>query len=436
MLACGGAGRDRGRVCVELLRQFSARPLAPLNRSRPGPPKALDLKSIRSKKRTWATRAMQQVHPVTDVRRQGGISGRSHLDAHGRPSRSWNVEIQKSILILSKKHELMSSAMSRMCLSVAALLAMCGAIHASQTRNEDKICISPAIGLERKSDDDPQRFPIWGKPFGIECDGQGISLRLSVTHENINNSHIGSRNYDPNIVAYMSDFDFERDFGRWIHASVHRRKGSPVVSLRLNTIDFDEDNYMTGWRLRNGHLFVGLNDTRTSFTLDNEARIELDFRILKNTIGQSAKDSYSGRRVLIGAVAKWNESPPRTNTDHFLEINIDITNGYSFYYNEKPRLECEDRSYDRCFYSDTGRSAEGREIRYMPPLSSQQFANDLQAWTHLKIPLAATYRNLPWASRPDSWNRAIVTGVYIGIESIGATDTEIELMNYRVADMP
>lgn len=248
------------------------------------------------------------------------------------------------------------------------------------------------------------------------------------------NSHNGSRNYDARAAAYMSDFDFAKDFGRWVRAGARDDGGAPVLSLGLDTIDFDEANAVTGWPLRYGHLFVGFNDTTASFNLDRNAVVEFDLRIATAAVSDAAKPGYSGRRVVVGALAAWNEAPPRANKAHFLETDLIISDGYSRMYHEKPRPDCNDIDYDRCFYDENGRYAEGREINFQKTLHGPELTPDPQAWTHIRIPISQIYRSLPWVSQPQAWTKVRVTGIYIAIESMGATNTQIEIRNYHVRD--
>ena len=353
--------------------------------------------------------------------------------------------------LILKRHVLLLSCFMKLNVSSGfrlvfiTILALTGsgngratAFAAELTRvgESQKLCVAPIIGLEPKSAEDPRRYPKWGPAFGDDCVGQRAALKLSVTHENMRNTHFGSRNYDPNVAAYMADFDFEKDFGRWLSASVRSENGASVLSLKLDTIDFDEVNVTTGWPLRYGHLFVGLNDSTAIFSLDRDAVVEFDLRLASATVSQALNPAYSGRRVMVGAVAKWDEAPPRTNTAHYLEADLMLSPGYSRMYNEKPRPGCDDLDYDRCFYSDNGQYAEGREIGFQKTLHGPELASDPQAWTHVRIPLGAAYRSLPWLSKPESWSVAKVTGIYIGIESIGATNSEIEIKNYRIQDIP
>jgi hypothetical protein len=338
-----------------------------------------------------------------------------------------------------------SHVLSGLRLAFVAILALTGgergvtpafAAELSRIGESGKLCISPADGLEKTSADNPRLYVRWGRPFGVNCSGGSGAFKLGVTQESMQNSHTGSRNYDPNVAAYMADFDFDKDFGRWLSAAVNREGDEPVVSLRLDTIDFDEVNTITGWPLRQGHLFVGLNDGTVSFSLDRDAVVEFDMRVSTAAVSNAANPTYSGRRIMVGALARWTEAPPRANTAHFLETDLMISDGYSRMYNEKRRPDCDDADYDRCFYDENGRYAEGREVSFQKTLHGPELGRDPAVWTHVRIPIGATYRDLAWVSKPASWAKAKVGGMYIAIESVGATNTEIEIENYHVRNMP
>lgn len=327
------------------------------------------------------------------------------------------------------------------CLARVAFLALLEAGSCAAAGAADEIswigaagnfCISPAIGTEAASAGDGRLYPRWGPEFGIDCDKRTPPLRLGVTHENAQNSHAGAKNDNPNVVAYMADFDFDRDFGRWVRAGVRREDGENVFTLGLDTINYNEVNRKTGWPLRYGHLFVGLNDVTAIFALNSNVKVEFDLRIAKKSVAGVPGLAYSGRRVFFGAVASWDEAPPRTNKSHHFEANLLISHGYSLTYNEKSRPDCHGVGYDRCFYDEKGRYAEGREVSYQRMFHRPDLPSDPSAWTHVSIPIAASYRSLLWASRPQDWAKAKVTGIYFGLESVGATNTEIEIKNYRV----
>ena len=261
---------------------------------------------------------------------------------------------------------------------------------------------------------------------------QNISpIILSVTHENSRNSHSGARNYNPSIPSYMSDFDPAEDFGSWFFV------GPPVgadssMSVALNTIDFDKIN-VTGWSLRYGHLFVSFNDRLLKgATVEKNLTLEFDIRIVTSKIRADLYDGYSGNRVMVGAVAHWDETLPRSNKSHFFEVDLLLSQGYAKSYGDPQYELCKDVAYDRCFYSADGKYAEGREISYEKILKQPKLPQNSNEWSHIRIPLATSIRLLNWVSPPHDWSSAYVSGIYIGIEAEGSAHTEIEVKNYEV----
>jgi hypothetical protein len=230
----------------------------------------------------------------------------------------------------------------------------------------------------------------------------------------------------------MHDFNFSSDFGRWFDFKIEQNNNDePILKMHLDTITYDDAD-VTGWRLRFGHLFLGFNDLSVRTSLDKSVAVEFDFRIpIANVRRDGGK--YSGFRVAVGALLDWREALPRNNKSHFLEVNLAESPGYGDSYGE-PRLPlCRDRQYDRCFYSDDGRWAEGRflsyaEINRRAGLGSKPVSD----WRHVLIPISEIAKQMGWASRPESWSGAYLTGLYIGIESQGETTSTVEIKNYDV----
>ena len=293
----------------------------------------------------------------------------------------------------------------------------------------ENVCINVAQGYDSHPGQGAKLFPVL-KPFRGACgvDTKSKHLTFSVTHENDRNSHAGAANYNQNIVSYMGDFDPATDIGRWLDMKLIDRAAPPSILLALDTVDFHKTN-VTGWPIQFGHMFIALNDGTVTSPLDKPANIELDIKIETKGIRPGA--SYSGRRVMVGAVANWDEAPPRTNKKHYLEVDLVQSEGYSASYNELLKPLCRDVPYDRCFYSD-GPYAEGREVRYETVLGGSHVLDTTRGWLPIRIPLSDLFRRLKWASPPSDWSKAQVSGLYIGIESTGETSTQIELRNYEV----
>jgi hypothetical protein len=263
--------------------------------------------------------------------------------------------------------------------------------------------------------------------FRGECADRKKPFVVGVTQENARNNHNGSANYNPNISSYMSDFDPD-DIGSWLDLELFNSDTPPRVLLRLDTATFQKIN-VTGWPLQYGHMFLGLSDPTVLAPLDSDVTIEFELKIHDGGVSKTPSSvSYNGRRVLVGASGNWPESAPRTNSTHYLEINVDQTTGFSDSYSEPRYPLCQDITYDRCFYGD-GQFPEGREISYQSILNGAPLTED---WTHIKIDLARTFRRLRWVSPPTDWSVAKLNGLYIGIEATGATNTTVELRNYNV----
>jgi hypothetical protein len=261
-------------------------------------------------------------------------------------------------------------------------------------------------------------------------------MLFSVTHESPKNSHLDAANYDPDIVAYMADFDPDADLGSWVNFGLISGEASPVISVVLDTINFNKIN-VTGWPLQFGHMFVAFNDHLRLAKLDHPITVEFDIRVRASEVRAHLYSGYSGRRIMVGAVGTWDEAVPRTNKSHFLEVDLIQSDGYSESYGDPKYPLCRDVSYDRCFYSVEGKYAEGRELRYETFLEQPSLPENTQVWTRVRIPLADVFRRLHWVSAPSQWGNATVTGVFVGIESEGATRTWIEVRNYHVhADAP
>lgn len=294
------------------------------------------------------------------------------------------------------------------------------------------VCSAFVVGY--RNVDGPQLFPKLGN-FAGACRGNSQPIVFSVTQENSKNNHAGSANFDPNIVSYMGDLNVAKDVGRWIGAAFQPDGDSAVLALSLDTINYRQTN-VTGWPLQFGHLFLGANDRSVKGALDGEITIDADLRINKDLVRPALyQDGYSGHRVLIGARIDWSEESPRTNKVHYLEVDLAQSAGYAASYGDPRRPLCRDASYDRCFYSDDGRHAEGREVDYAASLNIDAIPVNSSQWTHVHIPLSQIYRKLGWVSPPKSWHAARLGGLYIGLELEGAAQEAIELRNYKVYSM-
>ena len=294
------------------------------------------------------------------------------------------------------------------------------------------VCSAFVVGYRTVSG--PQLFPKWGN-FAGECRDKAIPFVFSLTHENDKNNHKGSANFDPNIVAYMGDLNVATDLGRWVEAAFRTDGAGTVLKLALDTVNYRQTN-VTGWPLQFGHLFLGANDRSVRGTLDSEIAVDADIRVDKDVVRPDLyPNGYSGHRVMLGAQLLWDEASPRTNKVHYVEIDLIQSEGYAASYGEPRHRLCNDAIYDRCFYSDNGQYAEGREVNYQAYLKKSPIPINTSQWTHVHIPLSKIYKELGWVSPPKSWSEAQLGGLYIGLESEGATQAVVELRNYRAYAM-
>jgi hypothetical protein len=293
----------------------------------------------------------------------------------------------------------------------------------------ENACIDVTDGYEKQPGQSEKLVPVF-RPYQGTC-GAGRKSKpmvFGVTHENDHNNHNGAANYSQNISAYMGDFDPKTDLGQWLDLQLVNTGGPPSIKLKLDTADFKKTN-VTGWPIQFGHMFIGLNDGTVTTALDQPVYVEFEIKIETKLISQRA--GYSGRRVMVGAIGSWDEAPPRTNRQHFLEVDLVQSEGYSASYNEQFKPLCHDMPYDRCFYSN-GPYAEGREVRYETALRQPHVPDTTRGWVRIRIPLSELFRRMKWVSPPSEWTKAQLAGLYIGIESTGETATQIEVQNYEV----
>ena len=202
--------------------------------------------------------------------------------------------------------------------------------------------------------------------------------------------------------------------------------------MSLDTINYEQVD-VTGWPLRFGHLFFGANDLSVKSTMDKAISIDFDIRVEADHVQSGLyPNKYSGHRILVGAKVEWDEVSPRYNKIHYLETDLIQSDGYSASYHDPNRPLCKDAIYDRCFYSDNGQYAEGREVGYSTALNNPPLRTNSIQWVHIHIPLTDICTKLRWVSPPTSWSSANLTGLYIGIESEGAAQAKVEIKNYQV----
>lgn len=296
----------------------------------------------------------------------------------------------------------------------------------------DNSCTSLVDGyqwMQLAHDPAPRLYPHWSN-----CQETGLApdhpLLFSVTHEDLNNNHASDLNSNPDIVAYMADHDHDRDFGRWFNFGFYQTDRGKTLAMSLDTINF-EALTPTGRSNRNGHLFFGLNDTSIKSTLNHDIYVEFDMRVRGDQVRpELTSGSYSGHRVMLGASLNWEERSGRSNSSHYMEVDLTMTPGYS--YGEPVFEYCRDTQYNRCYYDPAGTYSEGRYVDYAAYLKNLSLPLNHDGWTRVRVPVSGIVRSLGWVSPPSDWSTATFSGLYIGIESQGATRLWIEIVNYRV----
>lgn len=290
-------------------------------------------------------------------------------------------------------------------------------------------CTAFVVGHTQQPGSGSVLLPVLGHRGG-NCADNSKPLVFTMSHESAGNTHIGAANYDPHIRGYMGDLDIDRDLGRWVNFSLGNDPSGPIVSIALDTINYHQAD-ATGWQLQYGHLFAAVSDLSARASLDQALFVEFDIRVRASEVRPELYKGYSGRRIMIGGLVNWDEQPPRANRAHFLEVDLLQSNGYTRSYGDPDYPLCRDRAYDRCWYSPKSEYPEGREIRFQSALHGPSLPLDGTIWMHVRIPLSRTLRSLPWVSPPASWHDATLSGLYIGVESEGATRTWLEVRNYH-----
>ena len=271
--------------------------------------------------------------------------------------------------------------------------------------------------------------------FGLNpgpCSTNGIQALFSISHETLQNNHVGDLNHSVGSFAnpHMSDYTYARDFGQWVNASLGALSTPQTLAMSLDTINF-ESNTPTGRSIKNGHMFFGLNDLTAKGPIDQDVYVEFDIRVRGAELNPALySGSVSGHRVMLGALTQWPEAG-RSNINHFTEIDLYESAQYTFNESLNPTF-CADAPYDRCFFDPAGKSAEGRNVSYPSLLQHSQLPLNSNTWVHIQVPLSALIRSLGWVSRPTTWSNAQLAGIYIGLESMGASRLWIEVKGYKV----
>lgn len=267
--------------------------------------------------------------------------------------------------------------------------------------------------------------PTWGG-FAPTCPPDAAPWLFSVTQETPAGDHDGSANWIGPGIAYMADYTYPLDLGRWL--TMTERGG--IVSLAENIRS--GTNSATGWPLAYGHTFVGGNDISIppNATLDRDVAVDMDVQLARLP-PRSVGPHFVGARIVLGGLIEWPESHGRTNTDHYLEIDLAQTPGYgrslgSF----ANRPLCFDAPYDGCFYDPNGRNPEGRYVSYDGVLGRPSVPIG-GSWTHIAVDYGKVAKALHWVSPPATWANAYLAGLYVAVEGIGQQRTILKIRNWN-----
>lgn len=250
-------------------------------------------------------------------------------------------------------------------------------------------------------------------PKNSVCQPDETPLVWSVTHENKDNTHFGDQNFNPNITDWMADFNLD-DRGSWIKTALKRNKvGRLNFDMALDTMNFP-DVTPSGRPNYDGFLFLGLNDLPSETSLGrNVCRVSFDHKVLAfETVADSEPNGLkAGARMMIGFALFWKEGGGRSNNVHFLEFNIEKTDG--FHGEQKASCPKGVEGYDHCFYDPEGRYAEGQyySLQNIPSkfLNTRGLPNGFQSTT---IEMSEFMKSLGWFSKPQTWDEVKITPYY------------------------
>ena len=274
-------------------------------------------------------------------------------------------------------------------------------------------------------------YPLW-EHFSTRCTqtSRQRPILFSLTQER-DGSHNGAANNIPNAGAYMGDFTYATDFGKWLNYNFNLSTTTPFLGMSFDTVNF-RGTTATGWGLTEGNIFYGFNDmSLVQTTIDKDIILEFDLRVRGNEVGAPFFTGYSGHIISVGGLVKWTEGSNRANVDHYFSVTLEQSPNYFASLHRVDQSRCHDTTYNTCWYDESGVWSEGRDIaynRYVVPAVS--FPQD--SWTHVRIPISEMVRSLGWVSPPASWSQAQLNAITWGMESTGATRYWIEVKNYQV----
>jgi hypothetical protein len=259
-----------------------------------------------------------------------------------------------------------------------------------------------------------------------------------------------------------SSYGVASDLGTWLDMSVGGSDPNTYLSLSQNT-----DGYVTGvnsathWQVPFGHLFTGFNDTTTAqAAVTNTQYAEFDVDIVTETLFPTDWSNvwsggpswppynggpFTGERMMLGALYTWPEANGRTNTAHYLEINLMQTASYSESLGPAETAACPscattypcaDAPYDHCFYDVAGVYAEGKYVSYDAYLGNATLPTNSATWTHVAMPLSDLLTSFSWASPPTTngtidWSRAKLAGMYVAVEGAGARTSTLQVKGWN-----
>ncbi len=142
--------------------------------------------------------------------------------------------------------------------------SLSSSVGKSTTANQNSDSISNELCHRWVIGNDSNGIPTWGDIKG-KCDGSGMPLLFSVTHENECNTHLACKkypndlNYKENIKAYMADYK-PQDIGTWIKYGASGNRDSNLIGLSIDTINYADMINVTGRPVSEGYTFFGFAD--------------------------------------------------------------------------------------------------------------------------------------------------------------------------------
>lgn len=256
---------------------------------------------------------------------------------------------------------------------------------------------------------------------------------FSVTHERANNSHVGDKNYRENIRCYMADY-FPADIGKWLNRETLLEKDkSKSFSLLIDTINYRAET-PTGRPVEDGWLFFGLNDGPDSAILgERDLILRFRYKISGSEVIPKSEPNglIAGHRLILGFTFEWKEPAPRTNTAHYLEVNLHKTADY--HKGQDRYCPNDGQEYDQCFYDLNGKYAEGQYFDVSRVTSAR---TETQGdWKLVEMNVSGFMKSRKWFHPPASWKDVRITP-YFGVESKGKSRIWAQVENFSASYIP